>query len=96
VTPAAGAQDRLWRLTASAGADGGYRAESGLQVTVGPLVSAALTSTAKPARTGAGYPATLTLRNTTDSPIRVSAATTPPAGVTVSPAQTSVVPARRG
>ncbi|WP_433894316.1 glycoside hydrolase family 3 C-terminal domain-containing protein [Streptomyces sp. CA-111067] len=95
VTPPAGAQDRLWRLTASAGADGGYRVVSGLQVTVGPLVSAALTSTAKLARTGADYPATLTLRNTTDSPVKVSAATAPPAGVTVSPAQTSVVLAPR-
>ncbi|SEG90737.1 beta-glucosidase [Actinacidiphila yanglinensis] len=95
VTPPASAQDRLWRLVASASADGGYRTRSGLGVTVGPLVSATLSSTAKLARTGASYPATLTLRNTTDERVTVNAATDPPAGVTVSPARTSVVLAPR-
>jgi beta-glucosidase-like glycosyl hydrolase len=95
VTPAAGAQDRLWRLTASASADGGYRTDSGLQVTVGPLVSATLTTTAKLARTGGSYPATLTLRNTGDERVTVSAGTDAPAGVTVAPARTSAVLAPR-
>ena len=90
VTPPPGAQARLWRLTATATADGGYREAGGLRTTVGPLVSATLTSTAKLARTGGSYPATLSLRNTTDQQVTVSAATTAPAGVTVTPGQTSV------
>ncbi|WP_329361573.1 glycoside hydrolase family 3 C-terminal domain-containing protein [Streptomyces sp. NBC_00669] len=95
VTPAAGAQDRLWRLTAEASADGGYRARGGLQVTVGPLVAATLSSTTKLARTGGSYPATLTLRNTADQRVSVSVGTDAPAEVSVDPATTSVVLAPR-
>ncbi|MEW2516673.1 glycoside hydrolase family 3 C-terminal domain-containing protein [Actinacidiphila alni] len=91
VTPPAGAQDRLWRLTATATANDGWRLSSGLGVTVGPLVSATLTSTAKLARTGSSYPATLTLRNTTDRRVTVDAATRAPDAVTVTPATASVV-----
>ncbi|BBB02122.1 putative glycoside hydrolase [Actinacidiphila reveromycinica] len=91
VTPPAGAQDRLWRLTASASADGGYRTDGGLQVTVGPLVSATLTSTAKLARTGSSYPAVLTLHNTGDRRVSVDVGADPPDGVDVTPATATVV-----
>ncbi|WP_328649357.1 glycoside hydrolase family 3 C-terminal domain-containing protein [Amycolatopsis sp. NBC_00348] len=91
VTPPADAQSRLWRLTASATANGGFRSTSGLQVTVGPLVSAQFTSATKMAQPGTSFGATLTLRNTTDAPVTVAARIDAPAGVTVTPAQVPVV-----
>jgi hypothetical protein len=91
VTPPADAQDRLWRLVAKASADGGYRTQSGLQITVGAVVNAKLTSTTKLAHTGASYPATLKLHNATDRPVSVTARIDVPTGVKVTPAPKPVV-----
>jgi beta-glucosidase-like glycosyl hydrolase len=93
VTPAAGDQSRLWRLVATATAAGGYTTTSGLQVTVGPLVSATLTSSTTLARTGDTFPATLTLHNVTDHAVTITGHIDPSSGLTVTPAlQPTVLP----
>ncbi|MCW2945061.1 MAG: Beta-glucosidase [Actinoallomurus sp.] len=91
VTPVAGAQSRLWRLVATAQAAGGYSTAGGLQVTVGPLVATKLTSTTKPARTGTNVGVTVTLRNASDHQVTVAARIGPVAGLTITPAQASVM-----
>jgi beta-glucosidase-like glycosyl hydrolase len=91
VTPAAGAQSRLWRLVATATASGGYSISGGVQVSVGPLVDATLTSTTKLARTGTSFAVTLNLRNATDHQVTVVDQISPVTGLTVTPAGSTVV-----
>ncbi|MFF7198776.1 glycoside hydrolase family 3 C-terminal domain-containing protein [Streptomyces sp. NPDC008079] len=90
VTPPADAQNRLWRLTATATATGGFSVSGGQQVTTAPLVAARLTSATELARTGTAFPATLTLRNATDQTVTVAADIKAPTGVTVTPSRAAV------
>jgi beta-glucosidase-like glycosyl hydrolase len=91
VTPPAGAQNRLWRLAATAQDARGYSVSKGLQVTVAPLVTAKLSSTAKVMSAGTTVGVLLTLHNEADRTATVDYQVTAAAGLIVTPAQSSVV-----
>ncbi|MET3806150.1 beta-glucosidase-like glycosyl hydrolase [Nakamurella sp. UYEF19] len=94
VTPPADTQNRIFRLAATAAADGGYATSNGLQVTVGSIVTATLTSTADMVEPGTPVAAHLTLRNGGDTDAEVTYQLTGTTGVTATPATATVtVPA---
>lgn len=94
VTPPADAQHQIFRVAATATADGGYSRSNGLQVTVGSIVTVALTSTADMIQPGTPVSADLNLHNGGDAAADVTYQLTGATGVTVTPVTGTVtVPA---
>ncbi|SDO70941.1 beta-glucosidase [Nakamurella panacisegetis] len=94
VTPPSSTLNQIFRVAATATADGGYQTSNGLQVTVGSIVTAKLTSTADMVQSGTPAAANLNLHNGGDADADVTYMLTGATGVTTSPATATVhVPA---
>lgn len=90
VTPPADAQNRLFRIVATATAAGGYHTSNGLQVSTGSIVTATLTSSAEIVQPGTSVPAHLNLHNGSDAATETTYLLTSGTGVTLTPTTATV------